>query len=127
VLVVAVQPVKEVFDTRSRECNGIRGEIAILVHVVDIEPDGLHGNAEVAECLDNLPQLSPVAVSPSTLMVTKGPVLLHGRQANGGGLVLFGDLGLGRTVEKEEINAASQTPPGQVRRLENNIHAVRVA
>lgn len=127
VLVVAMQPVKEILDARSRERDRIRREIAILVHVVDIEPDGLHGDAEVAERLDNLPELGPVAISPSALVVAEGPVLLHCGQANGRGLVLFGDLGLGRTVEEEEVNATSETPPGQVCGFENNVHAVRVA
>jgi len=60
-----------------------------------------HGNVESPHSFNNLSQLSPVAVTPSALVETEGPVLLHGRQSNRRLLVLLGHLRLRRSVVEE--------------------------
>ena len=64
-------------------------------------------NIKVLECLYNIPQLSPITISPPALMVPEPPVRLGSRKSNSGQLILFRNFRLRWSIEKEQVYAAS--------------------
>lgn len=52
------------------------------VHVIDISPHGLKGNASLTIVVDGLSDVKDVLISIAALMETEAPIGLHGRQAN---------------------------------------------
>ena len=69
----------------------------------------------------------PTFIAPSALVKPKGPILLHSRQANGAELIRRGDiLGQGTRVEIE-VNSASQSPPGDIGRPQEDLLRMGIA
>lgn len=90
-------------------------------------PDVLERNLELLKCVHDLLHLSPVIITPSTLMVSKGEVLLHCRQANGTDLVVFRDLGLRRAGIEGQVDATTKSAPSEVFGTSDNFLAVCIS
>lgn len=71
-----------------------------------------HWNVKCSHGLNDFPCFSPIAIAPSALVESKRPILLHSWEPNGRCLVLLSDLRLRGTIEEEQINGASKSPPG---------------
>ena len=92
-----------------------------------LTPDGLEGDIGLVELVHNLLQDGPVLVAPAALVKAKGPVLLHGGQADGALLVRRRHvLGCGPGVEVE-VDASAQSTPGDAGRPEQHLLRVGIA
>lgn len=95
-LAIGVQPGQEISAGCVVVSYGIVVKVPVLIHVVDVGPvthlvepfdsldqcyvpDGLQRNSKLGICVDNVLHLTPVRISPPTLMKAEGKVLLHSR------------------------------------------------
>lgn len=51
------------------------GKVSVLIHVVDVGPNGLEWNIEIPEIVDDKLQLAEVRITPSALIESEGPIL----------------------------------------------------
>lgn len=82
VLVICVQVVNELTHHGHGETVWVDGKDAAAVHVINVRPHGLEGNAGQAVVLNNFGDVVGVLVSISALVETEAPVWLHGREAS---------------------------------------------
>lgn len=74
--------------------------------VLDL-PDILKRNFKLFKVCYDILDHGPVGVTPATLVVAKGEVLLHSRQTNGTSLVVHRDLRLSGTSIEGQVNATT--------------------
>lgn len=97
-------------------------------------PDGFQGNLKLGKVVDHVLEHRPTLVAPTTLMITKRPVLLHGWQPNRRLLVRLDHILCLWAAIKVQVNAPSHRPPCETGRLQKDLlgmsipeeHAMRV-
>ena len=123
-----VQLLQKFLSLAVREANGIIVEVTPSLHVIDVVPFGssdlvprgvetiyfvldlpniLKGNFKLFEVCYDILDHGPVGVTPATLVVAKGEILLHSRQTDGTCLVVHRDLRLSRTSIEGQVNATT--------------------
>lgn len=68
----------------------------------------------------------PILVAPATLVEAKCKVLLHSGKTNGIDLIALGDIDLGRTRVKCQVDATTKGAPGDVARMGEDFLAMSV-
>lgn len=84
-------------------------------------PDVFQGNFKFFKISNDILKFRPIVISPTALMETKSVVLLHRRQSNGADLILLGYFRLRWTGVEGQINTATQRPPDQLFRPQQNL------
>jgi hypothetical protein len=68
----------EFLELSKRETIVVNGEIGKVIHIINIGPDGVHGNAVVGHVGDNFGKVVQEHIAPSALMITVRPEGLNG-------------------------------------------------
>ena len=114
VLPIRMKLVQELLALVVRKSDGIVLPVPVSIHIVDVVPDVLKRDVEVAEVVNNILHFSPVRVAPTALMEAKDIVLLHRWHPDDTLLVLLGYRLLIGTSQEVEVNAAADRSPGDV-------------
>ncbi len=77
-------------------------------------PNILEWNSKLFMIHDDLLQLAPIGITPPGLMIAKGKVLLHSRQANGLSLIRRGHFIWSGAGKEVKINTSTNCTPGDV-------------
>lgn len=107
VLVVGVQVGDEGAHLVDGVALWVEGEDAATVHVVDVSPHGLEGDAGLGVVVDDLGDLKGILVAVATVVVTQTPVGLHGGRTGDGAVLLDGFDG-GAAREEVEVEHAAE-------------------
>lgn len=105
-LVVLMEVADQLSHGRERETLRIQGKDPSAVHVVNIGPHRLKGNAGLAVVVDNLGNLEGILIAVAALVEAKTPVGHHGRDLGDLG-VLLGNLdraGAGHEIEVKDAS-----------------------
>lgn len=130
VLVVGVQVGDEGAHLVERVALRVEGEDAATVHVVNVGPHGLEGDAGLGVVVDDLGDLKGVLVAVAAVVVAQSPVGLHGGGSGDGAVLLDGFDG-GLAGEEVEVEDAAEGVVLEVLGalgvlVDHDVHAVRV-
>mmetsp|Transcript_34929 Transcript_34929/g.87900 ORF Transcript_34929/g.87900 Transcript_34929/m.87900 type:complete len:520 (+) Transcript_34929:1346-2905(+) len=124
-LSVLVQLVGETLHLGDRVVDRVKGKVEVLIHVVDVTPDGVQRDAGRAVVGHHLLDVADVRVAVLALMEAERPVGREARQADQL-LVLLYHVGGRRTGEEVKVEQTADHAVGDATRLQHHVHTVAV-